>query len=511
MQATEASIKNLIINTALAINDLYSALKRDIVVANESKGKVSPLLELVPEMRMNVRFILVDLATTSNALLSVRNSVEKRLHMINLRADMHECYKLLLGFENVRKYTTWSKIGKVLQEMVSEGRGELYETILGLYDAISNKLEIIANAALEKDNRDLAYHYDDDLLKVYQNLLDANNEEEVMKRLSPLFGLLQCVLLFCDQIELVEKLNGVNLPDVEVQNGISFFEQGLLAEYLKRNVNFGETLNNILQRVSQIDVEARMQRGLVRIKEFADEKQMDFPEANDMDKMGNTRLLIRIMLVDIATSVHAFIRSGSGPEYAFNLRRLTITIVSTLEKLYGYDENHREDKLWAYIVKMIPAEDKSLIEEASEIEKILNEQINNKEKSDRVLLVHPMNKKKNNVQAILSKIESVKPVDALNRAESLIKATDRVQKFLKVLMDKLAAGANKKSMESTAMCLKKIQSYRDVINKIQSPESVKTGLLEQMDKLEKLIKEPFSVFEENRINQQKALIKQITR
>lgn len=493
MQATEESIEKLVKSTSLAVNDLYPALKRDIVIANECKGKVSPLLELIPEMRMNVKFVLVNLATASNALLSVRNSVEKRLHIINLQADMQECYKLLLGFGDVRRYTTWSKIGRVLHGMVSERRGELYETLLGLYDAINGKLKKIANASLEKDNRDLAYHYDDDLLKVYQNLLDANNEDEMIKRLSPLFGLLHCILMFCDQIEAGEKLTGVSLPDVEVQNGISFFEQAVFAELLKRNEKFEEALKTILQGDSQIDVEARMQRGLVRIKEFAEEKQMDFPEANNMDKMGNTQLLIKIMLVDIATSVHAFIQSGSRPEYAFNLRRLTITIVSTLEKLYGYEENHRGDRLWAYIVKIIPAEEKTLIEEAREIGNLLKEQIIVKEKSDRVLYVHPMNKKKNNVQAILSKIESVKPVEALNRAESLLRVTTRVQIFIKVLMDKLAAEANRKSMESTAMFLAKIQSYRDVINKIQSPESVKTGLLEQMDKLEKLIRDPFDI------------------
>ncbi len=497
MQAAEDSIEKLIKNTSLAVNDLYPALKRDTVVANECKGKVSPLLELVPEMRMNVKFVLVNLATAINALFSVISAVEKRLHLINLRADMHECYKLLLGFENVRKYTTWSKIGKVLHEMVFEGRGELYKTLLGLYDAITSKLEVIANAALEKDNRDLAYHYDDDLLKVYQNLLDTSNEEEVMKRLIPLCDLLQCVLIFCNQIESVEKLNGEILPDVEAPNDILFFEQGLLAEYLKKNEKIDEALTNILQRASQIDVEARVQRGLVRIKKFAEEKQMGFPEANDMDKMGNTRLLIRIMLVDIATSIHAYIQSNSGPEYAFNLRRLTITIVSTLERLYGYDEGYREDKLWAYIFKMIPVEDKSLIEEAKEIEKNLNAQINDKEKADRVLFVHPMNKKINNVQTILSTIEKVKPVSALNRAESLVKVSIRVQGFLKVLMDKLAADAHRKSMESTAVCLANLQSFRDIINQMQSSESVKAGLIEQMDKLEGFIKGDWLHLEQN--------------
>lgn len=88
-----------------------------------------------------------------------------------------------------------------------------------------------------------------------------------------------------------------------------------------------------------------------------------------------------------------------------------------------------------------------------------------------------------------------RPVDALNRAESLLRVTKGVQRFLKVLVDKLAADAHGKKIESTAMCLKKIQSYRDVINKIESQESVKTGLLEQLEKLEKLIKEPSSVFD----------------
>lgn len=47
MLASEESIEKLVENTSLVINVLYPTIKRDIAVANECEGNVSPLLDLL--------------------------------------------------------------------------------------------------------------------------------------------------------------------------------------------------------------------------------------------------------------------------------------------------------------------------------------------------------------------------------------------------------------------------------------------------------------------------------
>ena len=392
MQASKESIEKLIENASLTVCDVYKALKRDIKLLHACKGTVSPLLELVPEMRMNVLFILIDLETETRALFSAKSAIEKRLHLINIQADMQECYKLLYGFGNGKKYTTWSKIGNQLRTLTKESADELYSSLLVLFDTVSSNFETTGAYFQNKEKRDLAYHYDDDLLKVYQNLLEANDEEEALKHLILMHNSTHNVLQFCDYIEVVELLKGNKLPSVEEQNGTFLANQKLFAEQLRAHEEFQKTINRILNSATQIDAEARKKQGMARIKEFAKEKQIDFPEADNMDIMANTLLLLRIMLVDIASTVNAYIHSGSEPEYAFNRRRLTITRFSTLEKLFGYVEDYRDSRLWAYIVKMIPQEDERLKMEAVSIEESLKTRIDAEDKEARVLFVHPLDK-----------------------------------------------------------------------------------------------------------------------
>ena len=493
MKATEESIQNLIKNASLAVKEMYPALKQDMAIMQACDDSVSAILRLVVEMRMNVKFILIDLETAFRALISANSAVEKRLQLKNLRADMHESYKLLYGFGNVQRHTAWYKIGADLSVLQSGDADDIYTILRSVYDAITVAIEQIGIA--DKENRDLTYHYDDDLLKVYQNILEANDEEDSSRQLISVFDLLKAILLFCNQVELVEKLKGHSLPDA-ADNGVSLlFVQKLLAEKLSENGKLQDALGHILTEASRVDQAASMRKGIVRIKEFAKDKlpKGDFPEADDMDNMANLQLLLQIALVDMASIVSAYLKSGSDPEYALNLRRLTITRVSTLSHLYGYNDFVKSKSLWSTICAMIPETDRELNERSVSIRDALDALINPNDKDVRTLYAHLMDKKDNNIPKIIAQIEEVNPVAELKKAEGLIVITSKIQVFLKDLMDRIGRDAHARAEASTARFLAQIKSIRDLADNPKCPESLKTTINEQMDVFEKIAQGDFSI------------------
>ena len=493
MQATADTIQNLIKNASLAVKDLYPVMKQDMNISRICDSSTPTLLKLIPEMRMNIKFILIDLESSFRALLSAECGIEKRLQLKNLRADMHECYKLLYGYGKVQQHTIWYKIGCELKVLLADEQEKVFVLLMKVYDAITTVLLKIEIG--DKENRDLTYHYDDDLLKVYQNILDSYDEEGACRQLISVFDLLQSMLLFCDEVELVERSKGFNLPVVSKNDSSLISIQKLVADKLGEHGRLQEALKTILNGASKVDDVARMRKGIMSIKSFAKEKMQDdtFPEADEMDNMANVHLLLQIMLVDIASTVNGYLNSGCGPENALNLRRLTITRVSTLSHLYGYGEYERSKSLWCKICSMIPEANGALLEQSKTLSANLNGLIDEADKEIRTLYAHLIDKKKNNVPEIISTIEQVNPFMELKKAESLIVVTSNIQQFLKELMDKMAIDAHKRAEASTAKFLAQISSIRELAGNPKCPQSLRETINNQMDFFEKIAKGDFSV------------------
>ena len=185
--------------------------------------------------------------------------------------------------------------------------------------------------------------------------------------------------------------------------------QKIIAEILGEHGKLQEALNTILDDASKVDDVARMRKGIVGIKTFAKEKMPNeyFPEADEMDDMANVHLLLQIMLVDIASIVNGYLNSGSGPEYALNLRRLTITRVSTLSHLYGYGEYERNKSLWGKICSMIPKSDETLLEQSNSLTADLNSLIDGGDKELRTLYAHLIDKKRITCQRLFRQLNKL--------------------------------------------------------------------------------------------------------
>ena len=494
MDASKETLENLINNASLAVRDLYSLAKQDIAILNACDDSLPPILKLVPELRRDIEFVLADMYSSYRAVINAQTPIEKRLNLKNFRADMHESFKLLYGFRSMRQHTTWVKIGKEISILKESEKNGNYRELRELYDTITTSILTIESPDEEKDNRELTYHYDEDLLKVYQNILDTNDEEKFSQRFISVMVTLQDVLNFLHQLEFLEGIRGYQLPKVENVDNSLLFVQRFLANKLNVNSRLQEALDHILKNSSQIDDAARLEKGMRAFKEYAlsQNPRADIPEADNMINLANTQLLLQIMLVDIATIVNAYVHSGSDPEFALTLRRLTITRVSTLSHLYGYSETERSKSLWKLVCNMIPEGCSPLISESEKIKRALGGLIDDVDKKNRALYAHLMDKRRSNVPDIISGIENINLFEELNKADSLLRVTKRVQNFLKDLMDKLGKDAHEKAEASKAEMNAKFRAIREAVNNSNCPEDIRKSINEQTDVFERLINDPLS-------------------
>lgn len=94
--------------------------------------------------------------------------------------------------------------------------------------------------------------------------------------------------------------------------------------------------------------------------------------------------------------------------------------------------------------KMIPENYDAFISTSKQIGTELESLIDASDKKVRTLYTHLMNRRRNNVPAIIAKMEAANPVIELKKTEALIRVTTKISKFLKALMDKLAEDAHAK-------------------------------------------------------------------
>lgn len=489
MDASEASLDDLIKQASQVVCELYPMIKRDMLVLDMQEETDHSILVLLTELRMDVCFMLLNLEVSYRSLLAAESGVEKRIHLKNLMADMHECYKLLYGYGNARNHSIWAKMGSELLSLSENCPDQMYDSLKCVHDTITSVVLRLAGSDTDKENRDLTYHYDDDLLCVYQSLLEAYDEEGITCRLLSFIDLLHNVLVFCQLLEKVEVVNGYTIPKVDDKIRIQFFFHSLFAGTLRKNDKLIESLGCIVAGAMAVDDAARLKKGMAKMMSLWDEKVpgVEFPEVIDMSILANTHLLIQIMLVDLSAIIRAYLGCGGEYEYPLTLRRLTITRVSAMSHLYGYNSNEREKSLWSFIEKMIPMSEEGLVKDFYDIQKELESLIVLSDKENRQLFAHLAVKGKSNVPEIVKKLEGINPVAEIRKAEKLIKVTTRIQVLLSNLMDKLAIEAHAKAESSMERLKAQIARIQALSKEESCPVEIRRKLNEQMNYIESIM------------------------
>lgn len=192
--ASDETISNLVVNSGIAINDLYKSLKVELAVRSLMNDSTPLLYILTQDLQNGIKFILMDISVSCRAEFSTSNLYEKRFHLKNIQASISEGYKLLFNFGKQRNKSLWMKL---MIEVYNVCDDKLISKGLD----IENKLIRFGASNIDKELRDLTLHYDKEMMEVYRKTSDISSEEIVIKKVCGFWALLQDILLFTEELD----------------------------------------------------------------------------------------------------------------------------------------------------------------------------------------------------------------------------------------------------------------------------------------------------------------------
>ena len=153
-EASKETIENLIGNFSKTIEDLYKKVVEDISALKKLNADVPQLLRLAIELRMNMRFILIDLMTSLRGCLKGTYTFEKCYHIKNLEGIRVEGCRLLFGYGEGSEESIWMKLDcelkQVCQRFEKTKYAQVYERLLVLYDKVSTQLRTVMTTYEER-------------------------------------------------------------------------------------------------------------------------------------------------------------------------------------------------------------------------------------------------------------------------------------------------------------------------------------------------------------------------
>ena len=501
-KASKETVENLIGNFSKTIEDLHKKVVEDISFLKELNADVPQLLRLAIELRMNMRFILIDLMTSLRGCLNSTYTFEKCYHIKNLEGIRVEGCRLLLGYGEERVRSVWTELGcelrQVYQRFERSKYAQVYEGVVALYDKVSTQLRTVMTTYEERKGRNLTYHYDDDLYKVYKQLIKVKNkgEDEAMKCVIPWMDALLWVQVLCDAIEYVEVLQENTFSKVTDFHHFRInviklvFYKRTVTEF-SRNNQFKEILDKVLKDIDSVDWAAKEKDKLGRLEDWLGKKapNQDKPKTiKDMKDLMNVYLLIEMSFADMACVIRAFMNAGSDIEYPLTFRRLLVSKVSTLGHLVGYNDAEKGNALWTFIQKAVPADAEKLKTEAAEIRMELESLLKQKDVKRRALYVHYLDRdtNENSVLRILESIEGIDLLIEMKAYPAFIKIMGRIRKFLKNLMSELAIRVDKTTKASNIEMRAQIQRLRQLLNNPKCPADLRISFNKTLDQMENI-------------------------
>ena len=489
----------LIKSSKMANQALYFSILDDAAARSNCADDLPALLADVPELRMDIKFILVDLQTLMISSYKADRFYEKRYHLKNLYAGMLEGYKLLYGFGNIRRRTIWAKIGEHFNEFTETGN-ECYapfEALSEKYDEITQSLLNIEATRSDQDDRNLTYHYDDDLLLVYRLTLKMDSEDRAGLKFIEYIRVLKLMLELCNEIEEAFNKLGNKLPESKGRHD----EQALMvvqevANLLGKHPTMPEVLEKAIdQGASQIDCYAKIKKDALKFEDFINNtiddniiSTSDLPEIGNIKSLTDVQMMISFMMADAATILRGFIGADSTVEHPLLLRRLTVSRVSTLNHLISY-RSDVSDSMISRILKVIPANKRDLIDKGQLIKEKLIRLRRPGDLDARALYVHLLENRryKSNIPAIVKALENPAILKELQNSEGVVKICGEISRFLTEIMGALAKEARNSRLKSEREIKKQITKIRNVANHPQCPELLRGSLREQMDEIEKML------------------------
>jgi hypothetical protein len=481
--ASKDSIQRLVENMGQSICSNYQMAKEYGVMLDGMTSPVSEQYKCLVEFCMTVSMIQIELCTMGRALFRAKEIPEKKFYLKNIKSSVAEAYKVLLNRGKKRKNSLWMRLGKSLN--VSCGNNLRTEA----FNAIVYAAERFEEKYIDKKVRDLTYHYDDDMMNVYDLTVAENSEEDVAKLLCGFLDVLQQMLVFYE----TWCPKGINYREGHcsvVGNHSEGYNGHALAKALyNKDGKLDVAIMEVMPRaVKKLDAVARLGHFMVKLQSIVDRGLIDPISGFVWVKTWcNIEMLFHQMFIDLLSVLDAYIHETSEIGSAFNLRRAVIIKVSVFSHLCGYNEDERETSWWKKLKDFIPASREDLKDEYDSISMLLDEMLrDSSDKKNRNDFVH----------CDLTSFQAIEEINPFVEMESIIgmlKVFNRIHAFVEPLSLVYAEEVRKKNVKSRAKLNEQLNEMTNLFQRLPEGEE-KTRYLEGVEKLRYLGGFPFTTF-----------------
>lgn len=485
--------------SSLTISALYEGIKDALSIKKSLDTTQDSLLSSIIDLEILIEFVLIDLFVCQKSVLQTKGGYESRFHTKNLLAVISEGYKLIYGFGKQQKKSIWQKLKPFLKDINNE-------KVKTRYIRLGNLMKEYGEKYIDHDLRNLTFHYDENMMKVYKRTADINNIDKIIQNvikfteiLNYMMKFVQDLYRFCDWTNI--KKENLEIPSIPLLGQV----HSILLNVFDKNGKFLAVLNTILNNDAgkSLDKLSVTGRTLEKARDFINSNihQKDMPEFGNMIVLQNLVMLIQFMQLDLACVLHAWLYSDNGVEGAMILRRIMVIKVAVLTHLYGYNDIEREKSIWSYCKEMTHFEDYKLLAESKKIENRLRKlTLDDKDKEKRNIYVHYVTGNiQKNISSIAKSIEELDGFKLLKDLQEMAILSKDLQVYSKHLMNSLADNEQKQRENSYKELLVKSRKFEKIIRSSHLEEKYKNEFIQQSRQMVEFFKNPIKGYSFNSI------------
>ncbi len=481
-------IDNKIAENAIeTMKPLFSSLREDVAIYSTSTPNLTASLSEVVELRMDLKMSAVLLISSMQTCLYAQDAYSKRFYIKNLAAGMNEIHKLVFGFNKMKKHTIWTKIKNTVNPYE-------HPELSSIYDEITNSSLELEKIAPPKDERNLTYHYDKDLIKVYAYTLQMDSEEDVMSIAEKYLSIIHRGLILCNMIEAIENENGNKIIEPAMKLGhINLPIHKTMAAALSKNEKIHLVNRMALQSVPEIDKSARFLSKYNNLVEELTDKYglVIHDELCELLELENIELLLKFMMTDIATVMAGYYGAKSQEEidYAINIRLIKIILTSTITHLWGYSDNEKQISLWSKIKAIIDRHHIEVHEDVNNIEQLFQKVEKDNNKNTRNTYVHLIDNSsyKSLVPSLVDALQDLNPVKILEDAKYVLYIVKSLRQLNNKIIIKIQEKIDKDTQEREKQLSILFDKLKNIIELSEIADTEKSNLFSNLEQLKSII------------------------
>lgn len=433
-------------------------------------------LQILCELKAFICTVKLDICTFLRADLRAKHPCEKGINLKYINVVILEGYKYLCGFGKDRKNSKWLKFKKIAREINNKAlNADIAVLDKPLLDFGEKSIHLS-----EKDNRDLALHYDKNPLKVYDFLLNISEEMEAKKVINFL-PLLDYLYIITNKY--IRQYNTF-LPKHTNDPVISIFEHiNVLYDRDNRLFNkMGEVIDSYSKRLDTLVNQCKLP------EKFQIDPELIAQDCQPLIQSIYPGLHIHLIYLDLACAFRAYFSSESYIEKQLNLRRVAVIVYDGFAHVYGYNEKQQKQSFWHNICSNIASNKKSEITDLLQLtrDKIKelseNPSINNP--SLREYYIHYRKGNRDNIMHLYDESLKAFPMFEMSKALKLFWILPDIIRLNNVSLETIHRKIEDKRSASHTEMMNKLYNILDLIKEPAAKQKMKSSI----DKIEELFR-----------------------